>query len=206
MLVKSVAWLKKQNLLPPSLWSFCTLHIFCSIVCSNSRKLFFKWWNMTNPFLGADFPMWIVQTKIPCWIFCDLFSIVCSKLATQWQTHTKRRHGNYLHISIKFTIFFFLFKLWCVLMDSVTVQPKKTVLCALHEDTIPASLFPPGGRSWFVYEGRSRSLVPRFTACPEQMGDSGNWHEGLLACWDSSLSPKMPHLHLSSRWMLLSIH
>lgn len=146
--------------------------------------------------------MWIVQTKIAWWIFCNLFSIVCSKLATQWQAHTKRRHSNYLHIPFQLNLqyIFFLSKVLCVLMGSVTVQPKITSICpmCITQGYHPASLHPPGGRSWFVYEGRSRSLVPRFTACPEQMGDSGNWHEGLLACWDSALSLSLQRYCIST--------
>lgn len=65
---------------------------------------------------------------------------------------------------------------------------------------------PQGGSTWFVDEWRSaavtlllesRSLIPRFTACPKQMGDSGNWHQGLQHAV-VALSPEIPHLYLSS--------
>lgn len=63
---------------------------------------------------------------------------------------------------------------------------------------------PQGASSQSVDERRSaavtlpiesRSLIPRFTACPKQMGDSGNWHQGL---WHAvmTLSPEIPHLYL----------
>lgn len=82
--------------------------------------------------------------------------------------------------------------------------------CVFPYDTIPASLPPQGGSAWFVDERRStavtlllqsRSLVPRFTACPKQMGDSGNWHRGLQHAV-MALSPEIPHLYLSSCCLL----
>lgn len=43
---------------------------------------------------------------------------------------------------------------------------------------------------------KSRSLSLRLTACPKQMGDSGNWHRGLSHAV-MALSPEMLHLYLS---------
>lgn len=58
------------------------------------------------------------------------------------------------------------------------------------------------GYTGFVDESRSRSFSPRLTACPKQMGDSGNWHQGLLhavAALALSLSPEKLHLYLFAR-------
>lgn len=59
------------------------------------------------------------------------------------------------------------------------------------------SLSPSGGDVRFVVESRTRSLIPHLTACPKQMGDSGNWHQRPRQA-AVALSPEMQHLHPSS--------
>lgn len=39
------------------------------------------------------------------------------------------------------------------------------------------SLSPSGADVVFVVKSRTRSLISHLTACPKQMGDSGNWHQ-----------------------------
>lgn len=91
--------------------------------------------------------------------------------------------------------------------NSALQTEKSLYLTSLYFPMIPSlCLSPQGGSPWFVDEKRStavtlllqsRSLIPRFTACPKQMGDSGNWHHGLQHAV-MALSPEIPHLYLSS--------
>lgn len=50
-------------------------------------------------------------------------------------------------------------------------------LCIPHVCSV--SLSPPGADVVFVVKSRTRSLISHLTACPKQMGDSGNWHQRL---------------------------
>lgn len=120
------------------------------------------------------------------------FAVISSILVKRpkiWQTHTKRRRSRSLYMSYLWSIFL-LSKLFCVLIVSVTVQKNKRQkwICITwgNHPCVP----PSPGRELLVcfLRGKSRSLVPRFTACPKQMGDSGNWHEELWACCNGSLS------------------
>lgn len=43
---------------------------------------------------------------------------------------------------------------------------------------------------------KSRSLIPRFIACPQHMGDSGNWHQGAEHTVMAT-SPEIMHLSWS---------
>ncbi len=88
---------------------------------------------------------------------------------------------------------------------------KSLYLTSVSFPMIPSlSPSPQEGSAWFVDERRStavtlllqsRSLIPRFTACPKQMGDSGNWHQGLQHAV-MALSPEIRHLYLSSCCLL----
>lgn len=64
----------------------------------------------------------------------------------------------------------------CLLIGSVMVQ---IYLHYLRTASLPPQRPRRGSSRIVFFEGKSRSLVPRFTACPKQMGDSGNWHEEL---------------------------
>lgn len=68
-------------------------------------------------------------------------------------------------------------------------------LCISHMCSV--SLSPSGGDVWFVVESRTGSLIPHLSACPKQMGDSGNWHQRLRHA-AAALSPEMQHLRPSS--------
>lgn len=50
-------------------------------------------------------------------------------------------------------------------------------LCIPHVCSV--SLSPSGADVVFVVKSRTRSLISHLTACPKQMGDSGNWHQRL---------------------------
>lgn len=77
-------------------------------------------------------------------------------------------------------------------------------LCITHMCSI--SLFPSGRDVVFVVESRTRSLISHLTACPKQMGDSGNWHQRLrhagvaLLLSRDATPPPILSLRLSSAW------
>lgn len=102
-----------------------------------------------------------------------------------WEAKTYGRHTpkKDKSRSQSSNIYFFAIAI-CLLIGSVTVQKN---LHYLRTASPPPSV-PSEGALRLFFEGKSRSLVPRFTACPKQMGDSGNWHEELWARCDGSLS------------------
>lgn len=81
---------------------------------------------------------------------------------------------------------------------------NKNIFCDQFVFPLIACPCPQGGSAHFVDDRRSttvtllsesRSPIPRFTACPKQMGDSGNWHQRLQHAV-MALSPEILHLYL----------
>lgn len=110
------------------------------------------------------------------------YSVFCSRQWIEWMSSVKTI--EFVHLKTNQKIF---------------ISDQFIFLC----DTLSPS--PQGENAWFVDERKStavtlllesRSLFPRFTACLKQMGDSGNWQQGLYHAV-MALSPKILNLYLS---------